>query len=363
MRHWTTAVAVAALALAILVPPLGLPDYYVSLLTQTWIFGIAAMSLDILVGFTGLVSFSHAAFFGMGAYVAAVLATRTPITGFGAILVLGVLAATLLAALFGFLVLRGEGVSFTIISLALNEIVWGLAYQWVAMSGGDNGITGFPRPRIGPFDTSGNAGFYYLSLAVLLVCVVLLLALVRSPFGLALVGVRERPRRMRALGYNVWFFRYAAFVVAGAFAGLAGVLFAYYNQFVGPVALSLQTTTQMLIMVILGGRGTLLGSLVGAGVVVFVSNALSNLTQRWQLILGALYVVILMYAPDGLLGAARRIGQAVARRFPRLAAAPGGGQDGAGAASGAAPAEAPRGGVRAQGGNGAAGSAERSVSH
>jgi branched-chain amino acid transport system permease protein len=182
----------------------------------------------------------------------------------------------------------------------LNQIVWGLAYQWVSVSGGDNGITGLVRPHIGPFDVSANTGYYYVCLAFFVISLGLMLTIVRSPFGLVLKGVRETPRRMRALGYNVWLYRYLALMISGGFAGVAGVLFAWYNQFVGPVALSLDQSTQILIMVILGGIGTLYGQLFGALVVVFLSNELSAVTQRWETVLGIIYFVVVMYAPGGL---------------------------------------------------------------
>ncbi len=306
-RAVLAAAAVGAAVVAAAVPSLGLPQYYISLLTQTWIFGIAAMSLDLLVGFTGLVSFAQAAFFGTSAYMIAVLATQYHLVAFWPALGIALGTTAALAALFGLLALRGEGVTFIIITLALNEIVWGLAYQWVSVSGGDNGIAGFVRPPVFGLDLSGTAAFYRFTLAALLVCLALLAAIVRSPFGLVLRGVRDRPRRMAALGYAVQAFRYAAFVIAAVFTGVAGVLFAYYNEFVGPVNLSLDTAVQILIMVILGGVGTLLGPLAGAAVVVFVSNALSNLTQRWELILGAIYVAILLFARGGLVGIGHRV--------------------------------------------------------
>ena len=147
---------------------------------------------------------------------------------------------------------------------------------------------------------SANTGYYYVCFAFFAISLLLLMLIVRSPFGLVLKGVRETPRRMRALGYNVWLYRYLAMLISGAFAGVAGVLFAWYNQFVGPVALSLDQSTQILIMVILGGIGTLFGQLFGAFVVVFLSNELSAITPRWQLILGLVYFAVVMYAPGGL---------------------------------------------------------------
>lgn len=308
IRRGTWLVAAgAALAVALALPLLGVPPFYVSLLTQTWIYAIVGMSLDLLVGFTGLVNFSQAAFFGLGAYGVAIGLTRYHVASFGGELGLALLVAVAGAALFGLVALRSEGTGFIIITLALNEIVWGLAYQWVSMSGGDNGITGIVRPALGPWDVSGTIPYYYLCLACCGLALALLAALVRSPFGLVLEGIREAPRRMRALGYDVWRFRYLAFLISAAFAGLAGALFAWYNEFVGPVNLALDTSTQFLIIVILGGIGTLYGQVLGAGIVVFLSNGLSALTQRWELILGALYVLIVMYAPDGLVGLGRRL--------------------------------------------------------
>lgn len=307
-------VAVGCLALAIGMPHLGVPPFYISLATQMWIYAIVAMSLDLLVGFTGLVNFSQAAFFGMGAYAAAIALTRYHVVDFGAELALGVMLAVVTGAVFGLVALRSEGVGFIIITIALNEIVWGLAYQWVSMSGGDNGITGIVRPALGPWDLSGNTAYYYVCLCAYTIALVLLVTLVRSPFGLVLRGVRDSPRRMRALGYDVWLFRYLALMISAGFAGLAGVLFAWYNQFVGPVNLALDTSTQFLIIVILGGIGTLYGQLLGAGIVVFLSNGLSAITQRWVLILGAVYVLIVMYAPDGLVGLGKRFAARVQGR-------------------------------------------------
>jgi branched-chain amino acid transport system permease protein len=305
-RRWAIAAA-AGLVVALLLPRLGVPTFYVSLLTQTWIFAIVAMSLDLLIGFTGLVNFSQAALFGVGAYAVAIAATRFHIVAFVPVVALGILCAVLTAAIFGLVALRSEGVGFIIITIALNQIVWGLAYQWVSVSGGDNGITGIVRPHVGPFDVSANTGYYYVCLGFFVAALLLLMLIVRSPFGLVLKGVRETPRRMSALGYNVWLYRYLAMMISGAFAGAAGVLYAWYNQFVGPVALSLDQSTQFLIMVILGGIGTLVGQVFGAFVVVFLSNELSAVTHRWQMVLGVVYFAVVMYAPGGLVALVPRL--------------------------------------------------------
>lgn len=325
-------VGLAALAVA-LVLPLGLPPFYVSLFTQAWIYGIVAMSLDLLVGFTGLVNFAQAAFFGLGAYGLALGLTKYGVTNPAELVALGILLSVLCAAIFGLVALRNEGVSFIIITIALNEIVWGLAYQWVSLSGGDNGITGILRPVIGGWDLGGNGAYYYFCLGCCALSLLALLALVRSPFGLALRGIRDSPRRMRALGYDVWLLRYGAYLLSAAFAGAAGALFGWYNEFVGPGNLALETSTQLLIIVILGGIGTLYGQIVAAAIVVFLSNGLSAVTHRWVLILGAIYVLIVMYAPDGLAGLGRRLwarahGRTVRRKESLLGAAGVAGEEG-----------------------------------
>lgn len=299
-----SALVVGILLLAAL-PTFGLPPYYVSLFTQVFILGIAAAALDLLVGQTGVVSFAHASFFGVGAYTVAILCTRYGINGYILTLTAAAAMAAAVAALFGLVALRAEGVGFLIITLALNQIVWGLAYQWVAVTGGENGITGFFRPAIGPFDTN-NASYYRYALAAMLVSMAVMWVVSHSPFGLVLLGIRERPRRMRALGYNIWAYQYAAFLIAALFAGLAGGLFAYYNAFASPADLALPLSTQMLIMVILGGAGTLFGPLLGAAILIFLSNTFSSLTERWPTILGIVYVAIVMYAPEGLLGIAQK---------------------------------------------------------
>lgn len=292
-------------ALLAALPSLGLPPYYVSLMTQAFILGISACALDLMIGQTGLVSFAHSSFFGVGAYTVAILSARYHVSGYTATLLPALTVALGVSLLFGLVALRAEGVGFLIITLALNQIVWGLAYQWVAVTGGENGITGFFRPALAGVRMS-SANYYLFCLVMLLCCMGILWLIFRSPFGMVLEGIRERPRRMRALGYNTWAYQYAAFAIAGAFAGFAGGLFAYYNAFASPADLALSFSTQMLIMVILGGAGTLVGPALGSVIIVFLGNTFSNLTERWPMILGIAYVVIVMYAPEGLAGIARR---------------------------------------------------------
>jgi branched-chain amino acid transport system permease protein len=199
-------------------------------------------------------------------------------------------------------------VYFLIITLALGMGTWGLAYRWSSVTGGDNGLPGIPPLDLGlPWSMAEPRNLYYLVLAVFCVATFLLYRLVHSPFGLTLRGIPESEGRMRMLGYNTWLHRYVAFVVAGGFAGVAGVLYAFYNRFVSPPDLHLAASAEAVLMVILGGAGTLFGPLAGAGIVVFLRNLVSAYTQRWMLILGVVFVLTVLYAPQGVAGGARAL--------------------------------------------------------
>ena len=186
------------------------------------------------------------------------------------------------------------------ITLSVSMCAWGLAYRWVSLTGGDTGIVSIPRPRLGL--VTGGLEFYYATLALFLVCLTLYLLLVWSPFGKTLVGIRDSESRMRVLGFNVWLHKYLVLVIAGAFAGLAGSLYAYYNGFVGPNTVDLAHSMQFVLMVIVGGPGTLVGPVIGAFIVTFLEKAVSVFTERWVMVLAAVYVVTALWAPRGLLG-------------------------------------------------------------
>lgn len=295
-------VVFAALLLA---PPL-VSSFLLALLTQAVIYAVLAMSLDIILGYTGLASLGHAAYLGLGAYSVGILATRHG-ASFWMTLVVGVLLAAAVASIFGLLALRATGVYFLMITLALGMVVWGLAHRWVTMTQGDNGIAGVPRPDLGlPWSFSRGIPFYYLALAGFLLALLVLRTIVRSPFGHTLVGIRESESRMRTLGYHVWLHKYIGFVIAGAVGGFAGALWAYYNGFVSPSDLELATSVEILLMVAFGGRGTLIGPALGAALIVGLKNLVSVYTHRWLLILGAVYIGTIVYAPDGIVGALRQ---------------------------------------------------------
>ena len=295
--------AVAVVGAGVMAPFLS--SYPLTLLTQVAIMAVLAMSLDVLLGYTGLPSLGHAAYFGVAAYAVGILSTERQ-AGFVTCLVVGLSVAALTAAVFGLVAIRATGTYFLMITLALGMVVWGLAFRWVSMTKGDNGIAGVPRPDAGlPWNLNAPLPFFYFVLAAAALAWVMLGILARSPFGLTLKGIRESESRMRALGYNVWLHKYLAFVIAGLFAGVAGVLWAYYNGFVSPVDVQLVTSVETLLMVALGGPGTLAGPALGAAVIVFLKNFVSVYTKRWLLILGAVYIGVILFAPRGVLGAFR----------------------------------------------------------
>ena len=304
-------IGLGIMLLLLLVAPPFLSSFILTLLTQALIYGILAMSLDLLLGYTGLPSLGHAAYLGLGAYSVGVLTTRHG-ANFWTTLAVGVLLAMIVAAVFGLVALRATGVYFLMITLALGMVIWGLAHRWVSMTQGDNGISAVPRPDLGlPWSLAKGIPFYYFSLAGFLLALWVLWVVVRSPFGQSLVGIRESESRMRTLGYHVWLHKYIGFIIAGTVGGFSGVLWGYYNGFVSPADVELATSVEILLMVALGGRATLLGPALGAGVIVFLKNLVSVYTHRWLLILGAVYIGTIVYAPEGIVGAVRQFAKGV----------------------------------------------------
>jgi len=298
---------------AVLVPYTG--SFGILLSTRILVFAILAMSLDILLGYTGLASMGHAAYLGIGAYLAAILASKYHFGldwTFWLVVVFGTLLGAAAAAFFGLFAIRATGVYFIMITLALSQCVWGLAYRWNSLTGGDNGINILRRPSVG-IQLSNNVTFFYLVLAFFAASLLILYVLVRSPFGRSLKGIREREVRMGILGYNVWLHKYIAFVIAGGFGGLAGVLWAHTNGIVTPEDVNITTSVDALLVVVLGGAGTLVGSLIGSAVVLVLREYLSALVPWWQYVLGAVYVLTIFYLPTGLMGISKRIRQILAK--------------------------------------------------
>jgi branched-chain amino acid transport system permease protein len=296
------AAAVLIGVVVLLALPYFLSNYYTGIVVQMIIFALFAMSLDLLIGYAGMASLGHAAYFGIAGYATGLLALKLHWDAWLA-LPAGLLAAALAATVFGFLALRTRGSYFLMITLALSQVAWGVAFGWRSLTGGDDGLPDVPRPELGlHLSLVDDSRFYYFALLVAGLGAFLLVRIVASPFGYALRGIRESETRMLALGYNVWRYKLAAFVLAATFAGLAGCLYVYYNRFVSPDYLQVERSAEVLLMVILGGAGTLIGPAVGAALIVLLQNIISGYTERWLIVLGVIYILVALFAPRGLAG-------------------------------------------------------------
>ena len=285
----------------ILLPPF-LPVYLQSIMTKFLVLAIFAMSLNILFGFAGLFSLGHAAFFGTAGYVTAILSVHYGIESLCVTLPVGVFVASLVAALFGLIALRVSGIYFLLVTFALGQLLYSAAIKWRSMTGGYYGLAGIELPAASVFSFTWNTGnFYYFVFLTFALCYFLIYRFLRSPFGYALLGIREDESRMRALGYNTWLYKYFTFIVAGMFAGVSGTLFAYFNGLMAPEHLGFQTSGLAMFMVIMGGAGTLYGPIVGCMVTVFLQFSASLYTPvRWPLILGGAFILVVMYLRGGI---------------------------------------------------------------
>jgi branched-chain amino acid transport system permease protein len=297
----------AALAILATVPGWVGSTYYVNIASQILFYAIFALAVNVLAGYAGLVSLGHAGLFGIAAYGGAKLLT----TGYGHGAVgAGALMVTLLAAaVFAVLALRGTGLGFVMITVALGQIVWGVAYRWISLTNGDNGITISGRPSPFGLSLASPRAFYWATLVVFLLAVLSMAIFVASPFGASVRGTRDQPRRMNALGYHVWMIRFLAFLLSGFWTGVAGLLYLYYNQFVSPQAVALGASAEALLMVISGGTATLLGPITGAALVVVMKNVASAYIERWNFVLGAIFVAIVVFMPEGLVPGTARLGR------------------------------------------------------
>ncbi len=310
-RTGAVIIVTAAIAILALLPLWG-PRYLISIAAEVFIFGIAGLSLNLLLGYTGLVSLGHAAFFAMGGYAAGLIA-RGLSASFWLTMPVGILAAGALALLVGIFALRTTAVTFLMITLAVGQMLYALAIKWRQVTGGSDGLVGIPRPT--GFGVEMNATrMYWLALALCLAVFWLLRRILAAPFGRTLVGIRENEGRLRALGCNIRAYKLASFVLAGGLAGLAGVLFAHFNGFVSPSEVHWQRSGQLLIMIIIGGVDSLIGPLLGAFVVVLIQDLVSSYTMRWMTIMGLLFVGFVLVARGGLVGLWRGLARGVGAR-------------------------------------------------
>lgn len=276
--------------------------YIKYLATRMLIYALFAMSLNLLFGYTGLFPLGHAAYLGLGGYSAGILVTVLGIRSFWVVAPVSILITAFVAAIFGIIALQTKGLLFAFITMALGQLLVNIAIKWRTVTGGSNGLIGIPLPDLGiPGVTLNQTSFYFLVLIVFVVCFLLMYRLIHSPFGLALQGIRDDEGRLSHLGYNTWLYKIIAFVIAGAFAGTAGVLFGPCNGIIDPSSLGVTTSVIAVLTVIIGGMRIVYGPIIGSAVITTLENLSSIYTpERWPLILGGIFVITVMYLRGGI---------------------------------------------------------------
>jgi branched-chain amino acid transport system permease protein len=309
---------------AVLIAALQGSGFTSTLILDMLVYAIAAMSLDFLGGYAGLISLGMAGFLGVGAYGVAI----AEVHAFSPWAAVGIGLGTVLALglVLGIVAVRVKGISFVIITLAIGQVLWGLAYQWVGLSEGDNGIPLSVLPSIGPVNLNDGLTLRMTVLAVFAVVALLLVTFVRSPFGLSLRGVRSNEARLAALGYRTGLHRYLAWVIAVFFTGVAGVLYVFVNQLISPTTMDFSANGFFVLMVVLGGLGSIWGPALGAVVIVLFQQELSIYVSRWESLMGLTLIAVVLFSPGGFWGLVRAVGR---RRDALITRLEGGSQDGA----------------------------------
>ena len=308
--------------LAVLVVlPLVTGTYTTTILTKVLVYALFAMSLDVVMGYTGNRSFGHAAFFGMGGYTVGLLLEHFDFTNFWLVLLITIVVCAVLSAIIGWFTLRLSGTNFLLVTMAFGQLLSSVASKWSAVTNGADGIVGIKRPDFGEFLNNivgkwTGTKFYFFVLIVFVICFLLLHRFMRSSFGHTLLSIRGNEGRMRALGYNTWSLKYTGVILAGVFAGIAGLLYAYTYKNVTPDIFALESSALPMLMVIMGGGATLWGPALGAAVIILVKNYAGIwMPERWPLILGALYVVCVMFLKNGFAPHLRRLWDWVGTKF------------------------------------------------
>ncbi len=303
LRRWPLLLCAVAAALF---APLYLGPFWLSLLMQILIFGLLALSVELLLGHIGLFSVCQAAFFAVSAYTVAILQVKYGQPTIVAVPA-GMGAAIILSLIYGIAV-RTSGVYFILVTIALGHVFWGISWTWVSFTNGEGGITNVPAPAVGSLAITSHSSYYYIVLAVVALCVLGYRTLTRSPFGLTLRGIRESESRMRGLGYNIAAHKYTAFVLAGILSGIAGLLYIYFNKFVSPANAEFFLSIEVALMVLVGGTGTIVGPFIGSAIMLGIRNYVSAYIDQWMILMGVIFIVTMLWTPDGVLGVIRRLG-------------------------------------------------------
>jgi branched-chain amino acid transport system permease protein len=279
--------------------------YAETIVRDMLVFSVYALSLDLLIGRAGMPSLGHAAFFGSGAYAAAIASSRLGTDELAVGLVAAIVVASILATVIGLLSVRASGIFFLMLTLAFAQMAFAVAFQWNDVTGGSNGFSGVRRPTLAGMDLSPPDTYYRTVVVAFALVVALVWWIARSHYGRALAGVRENERRMRALGYDTTRIKLSVFVLAGALAAVAGTLSAWSFRFVATSDVGLGRSVEGFVMVLIGGAGSILGPIIGAAAVLYIDRVLSSAVPYSQTVLGLVFVVFVLAARQGIVGLAR----------------------------------------------------------
>lgn len=299
-RKYRTGLIVMTLIIGVL-PLVAKNSYIHTLGSLVMIFSVYAISIDILAGYMGLLAIGQSAFFGTGAYTCGYLLTKMH-WDYGPAILMGLAMAGLLALVFGLITIKTWDNTFFMITIALVQLIWGIAYKATTITGGENGMSGIKRPKFFGINFSNSENFYYLLFAVMILVIFIAYRFVNSPFGLTVHGIRESRKRMRALGYDIYKHKLITYLFAGLLSGLAGIMYCLFNRFVSHTDINTMASSTAFLMTLLGGAGSLVGAMIGSTIIIILKNVISSLTDRWTMIMGVLYIMVVMLSPGGVVG-------------------------------------------------------------
>ncbi len=292
----------AGLFIAAVLPPF-LPQFAITLLTSILLFAIFTASLDLLMGHTGLISLFQAVFWGTGGYTIGILASRGIVQNFYLAMLISIIVVAAVAAILGLIVVRVTRLYFMIITFAIGQIFWSFAYTATSITGGADGLARISRPDLGlPWSVTGYLNFYYLILVFFAICFYFFYRIVRSPFGSVLVGIKTNEHRMRALGYNTFWYKYICLILSAVLAGVAGSLYVYFDNYIGPAEVGWGWSAEATIMALIGGSGAVAGPIIGAATYTFLRYFVSAYTLHWPLAIGIGFILVVLYFPRGIAG-------------------------------------------------------------
>ena len=281
--------------------------FYISLVNEMLIYGLLAMSLDVLLGYTGLLSFMHNAYLGISAYVVGLVLIHISPTSLWLACLAGVVFVSLVALPVGWVQVRTGGLAFALLTLAFGMMFYTIVWKWYGLTGGDDGLMGMPNPTLTLFGWEiGNSGdpavMYLFTLCIVIICFILTRRIIQSPFGAVLEAIRENEERAAFVGINVRRYKLFGWMLSCMLAGVAGALFILYKGYIGPTTMSAFAGAGVLMMVLLGGMGTLWGPLVGAAIFIYIQDYISTMTQHWEIYLGIVVILLVLFMPTGFVG-------------------------------------------------------------